>query len=41
MKAFQADVLTQPLTSYRIDPMQPLFQGPVLVLTSARLDQRR
>ena len=36
VKAFQADVLTRPLTSYRIDPMQPLFQGPVLVLTSAR-----
>jgi carboxyl-terminal processing protease len=34
--AFQADVLTRALTSYRIDPMQPLFQGPVLVLTSAR-----
>jgi carboxyl-terminal processing protease len=27
VKAFQADVLTRPLTSYRIDPMQPLFQG--------------
>ena len=36
VKAFQADVLTRPLTSYRIDPMQPLFQGPVFVLTSAR-----
>lgn len=36
VKAFQADVLTRPLTSYRIDPMQPLFRGPVIVLTSAR-----
>jgi carboxyl-terminal processing protease len=36
VKAFQADVLTRPLTSYRIDPLQPLFQGPVFVLTSAR-----
>jgi carboxyl-terminal processing protease len=36
VKAFQADVLTRPLTSYRIDPMQPLFDGPVVVLTSAR-----
>jgi len=36
VKEFQADVLTRPLTSYRIDPMRPLFQGPVLVLTSAR-----
>ena len=36
VKAFQADVLTRPLTSYRIDPLQPLFQGPVLVLTSGR-----
>ena len=36
VKAFQADVLTRPLTSYRIDPMKPLFQGPVIVLTSAR-----
>ncbi len=36
MKDFQADVLTRPLTSYRIDPLQPLFQGPVVVLTSAR-----
>jgi hypothetical protein len=25
--AFQADVLTRPLTSYRIDPLHPLFQG--------------
>lgn len=36
VKEFQADVLTRPLTSYRIDPMRPLFQGPVVVLTSAR-----
>jgi carboxyl-terminal processing protease len=36
VKTFQADVLTRPLTSYRIDPMQPLFKGPVFVLTSAR-----
>ena len=36
VKEFQADVLTRPLTSYRIDPMQPLFDGPVVVLTSAR-----
>lgn len=34
--AFQADVLRRPLTSYRIDPMQPLFRGPVFVLTSER-----
>jgi hypothetical protein len=36
VRAFQADVLTRPLTSYRIDPLRPLFQGPVFVLTSAR-----
>jgi carboxyl-terminal processing protease len=36
VKAFQADVLTRPLTSYRIDPMRPFFEGPVFVLTSAR-----
>jgi C-terminal processing protease CtpA/Prc len=36
VRAFQADVLTRPLTSYRIDPLQPHFPGPVLVLTSAR-----
>jgi hypothetical protein len=36
VQAFQADVLTRPLTSYRIDPMKPLFQGPVFVLTSTR-----
>ncbi len=28
--------MTRPLTSYRVDPMRPLFQGPVFVLTSAR-----
>jgi hypothetical protein len=31
-----ASVCVAPLTSYRIDPLQPLFQGPVLVLTSGR-----
>ena len=36
VRAFQADVLTRPLTSYHIDPMQPRFGGPVFVLTSAR-----
>ncbi len=36
VKTFQADVLTRPLTSYRIDPMMPLFDGPVFVLTSRR-----
>ena len=36
VKAFQADVLTRPLTSYRIDPMKPRFRGPVVVLTSTR-----
>lgn len=36
VKAFQEDVQTRSLTSYRIDPMQPIFQGPVFVLTSAR-----
>jgi hypothetical protein len=36
VKGFQADVLTRPLTSYRIDPMQPFYQGPVVVLTSGR-----
>jgi carboxyl-terminal processing protease len=33
---FQSDVLTRPLTSYRIDPVEPRFDGPVFVLTSAR-----
>lgn len=36
VSAFQAEVVSRPLTSYRIVPMQPFFQGPVLVLTSAR-----
>jgi carboxyl-terminal processing protease len=36
VREFQVDVLTRPLTSYRIDPMQPSFDGPVFVLTSAR-----
>ena len=36
VRAFQADVLTRALTSYRIDPVQPVFHGPVVVLTSAR-----
>jgi hypothetical protein len=36
VRDFQADVLTRPLTSYRIDPLPPHFRGPVLVLTSAR-----
>lgn len=36
VQAFQADVLTRPLTSYRIDPLPPHFQGPVFVLTSGR-----
>lgn len=36
VRAFQTDVLTRPMTSYRIDPMQPSFHGPVFVLTSAR-----
>ena len=36
VRAFQADVLTRPLTSYRIDSLQPHFPSPVFVLTSAR-----
>lgn len=36
VQAFQADVLTRPLTSYRIEPRSPRFQGPVIVLTSTR-----
>lgn len=36
VKAFQDDAKTRPLTSYRIDPMQPAYRGPVFVLTSAR-----
>jgi hypothetical protein len=36
VRDFQADVLTRPLTSYRIDPLAPRFRGPVVVLTSGR-----
>ena len=36
VQAFQADMLSRALTSYRIDPMQPHFSGPVHVLTSSR-----
>lgn len=36
VNAFQADVLTRPLTAYRVEPMRPLFRGPVFVLTSRR-----
>lgn len=36
VRAFQADVLSRPLTSYRIDPMVPHYPGPVYVLISAR-----
>jgi carboxyl-terminal processing protease len=36
VKGFQADVLTRPLTSYRIDPIKPIFRGQVVVLTSRR-----
>jgi C-terminal processing protease CtpA/Prc len=36
VKAFQDDAKARPLTSYRIDPMSPRFDGPVFVLTSAR-----
>lgn len=36
VRAFQADMLSRPLTSYRIDPMQPCFRGPVFVLIGAR-----
>lgn len=36
VRAFQADMLSRPLTGYRIDPMQPQYRGPVYVLTSAR-----
>jgi hypothetical protein len=36
VKAFQDDAKTRPLTSYRIDPMPPRFDGPVFVLTSGR-----
>jgi hypothetical protein len=34
-EGFLPDMQTRALTSYRIDPMQPLFEGPVIVLTSA------
>ena len=34
--AFQADILSRPLTSYRITPLQPRFTGPVYVLTGKR-----
>jgi carboxyl-terminal processing protease len=34
VSAFHADVLSRPLTSYRIDPLAPRFAGPVFVLTS-------
>lgn len=36
VQEFQASVITRPLTSYRISPMQPQFEGPVFVLTSKR-----
>jgi C-terminal processing protease CtpA/Prc len=36
VRAFQAEMLSRPLTSYRIEAMQPIFDGPVYVLTSAR-----
>lgn len=36
VQAFQADMLSRPLTSYRIDPMQPHFRGPVFVLIGPR-----
>jgi carboxyl-terminal processing protease len=36
VKEFQADLVKRPLTSYRIDPMKPVFKGPVFVLTSGR-----
>ena len=36
VRAFQTDVLTRPLTGYRIDPLAPRFDGPVFVLTSGR-----
>lgn len=34
--AFQSEMLSRPLTSYRIDPLEPVFQGPVFVLVSKR-----
>ena len=36
VRAFQTDLLTRHLTSYRIDPLPPRFDGPVFVLTSGR-----
>lgn len=36
VREFQADILRRPLTSYRIEPMQPVFHGQVRVLTSRR-----
>jgi hypothetical protein len=36
VRAFQSDVLTRPLTAYRIVPLQPSFKGAVFVLTSGR-----
>lgn len=36
VQAFQADMLSRPLTSYRIDPLQPHFRGPVFVLIGPR-----
>jgi carboxyl-terminal processing protease len=36
VRDFQADVRTRPLTSYRIDPLLPRFEGPVCLLTSRR-----
>lgn len=36
VRAFQADMLSRPLTGYRIEPMQPHYAGRVFVLTSAR-----
>lgn len=36
VQAFQTDMLSRPLTSYRIDPMTPHFAGPVFVLIGAR-----
>lgn len=32
---FRESMLSRPLTSYRIEPMQPRFSGPVYVLSSA------
>jgi carboxyl-terminal processing protease len=35
VRAFHVDMLSRPLTSYRIDPMLPRYDGPIFVLTSA------